>query len=772
MKENIDPVKINLIRYIGLIKVYKKSLPTDVKRDILYDVKLSKSNNGNFILTHRTGSYEIIPRNNILTINKISEEEVFVNVIAIVDLEIRSDRDNMTSIIDFNLRLSKIPKIPFSDSDKLFYSFRSALTKKIHVDRLRIQRQVSYWQKSPNIIELDEVIIGIDGLSGNIGALSVDLVRVNSQTWKLKKNQNIPKTGTFIFNDPTNNYGYNIFKFKKFRQVLNEPQIPSSPIGKIRSLLTNYNGDLEYRNDFKFSSDHEMTKNQEEILNRLLSDPLVIVDGAAGTGKTTTVVNAILELIKQDRRIIIIAHSHRVLEAIIDMLLTSNRKIEEDILRITTKNTRKKVVHKKFLSENIITLEKQILIENLHKAIEKEENEEIKEIQKNISEIIESDDAFSFLVTLSKKIVICTADSLLSQSYQFYKNSAETQPFHPPTAEFDLAIIEDSSDINFPTLIHSSQFSHRWAFIGDMFQSAPVVTKSENIPKYQDRILPKGEINITRVTDLVNEKKRSLHIIRSLGQIDHLLGTQAMNMLKDKNYFDLESQVLILKKWHRSTPELSGFIVNCFEILKGHIDFSNTAKKDLPVNLIEIIDSHSSKIAEEVNDGDLGGYTNTHEITLLINWLTKFLQKLNDNSTEEQEITIGIYSPFNVQIDLIIKGLVKEFPDFTENDRFIEDTGGNVKIHVNSLHNHKNREYDIMILSCTRSRIRGQLKDEKDMFTIISRAKQSIVFCFDLPRFKAIWGSIKNRMKRLQKRETGPWSHIFQYITDNPEIVI
>ncbi|MCE7733602.1 MAG: AAA family ATPase [Candidatus Heimdallarchaeota archaeon] len=772
MRNNTDLVKINLIKYIGLLKVHKKSLPNHINNVILFDVKIVKSGRGRFLLKHTTGSYELEPLNDILTINEIADEGFLDNIISITDLEIRSDHGKTTSVNEFNLRLSKIPKVPFSDSEKLFYSFRSALTRKIHVNKLRIQRQVPYQQNSPNNIELDEVIIGINTLSGNIGAHSVDLVKVDDQIWKLKKNQNIPKTGILTFIDPANNYEYDIFKYKKFRQVLNDPQIPSSPLGRIRSLLSDYNGVLEYADDFKFSSDHEMTKNQEEILNRLISDPLIIVDSVAGTGKTTTVVNAIIELIQQDKRILIIAHSHRVLEAIIEMLIAVNKKVEEDILRITTKNTRRKVIHKKFLAENIIALEKQIMVDNLNKALEIETNEKIREIQKNISEIIESDETFSSLITLSKKIVICTADSLLSQSYRFYKNSEEIQTFHPPTAEFDLAIIEDSSDINFPTLIHSCQFSHRWAFIGDMFQSAPVITKSQNVPKYQDRILPKGEKNIARVTDLINEKRRTLSINRSLGQIDHLLGTQALSMLKDKNYFDLENQVLNLTKWHRSTPELSKFIVNCFEILKGNIDFSNTAAKDIPVNLVEIIDSYSPKIAEEVNEGDLGGYTNTHEITLLINWLTEFLNKLNNNSGEQEEITIGIYSPFNIQIDHIIQGLVEEFPDFTENDRFIEDTSGNVKIHVNSLHNHKNREYDIMILSCTRSRIGGQLKDEKDMFTIFSRAKQSLVFCLDMPRFKASWGSIKNRLNRMQRRETGPWSYLFQYITDHPEIVM
>lgn len=244
MNETIDPVKLNLISYIGLIKVYKKSLLTEVKREMLYDVKLCKSDKGNFLLRHRTGPYMIIPSSDILTISEISKEEFFDNVIAIVDVEIRPDRDNITSVNDFNLRLSKIPKVPFSDIDKLFYSFRRALTKKIHVDRLRTQRQISYLQKSPNLIELDEIISGIDNISGSIGGLSVDLMKHEYQTWKLKKNQNIPKTGTFIFNDPTNNFEYNIFKFKKFRQVLNDPQIPSSPISRIRSLLNNYNVDL------------------------------------------------------------------------------------------------------------------------------------------------------------------------------------------------------------------------------------------------------------------------------------------------------------------------------------------------------------------------------------------------------------------------------------------------------------------------------------------------------------------------------------------------
>lgn len=766
-----DRVRINLISYIGLLKVYYKSKPDYVNIEHLYDVKLIKSRSDKYFLQHPSSTYKLISHNGLLKINQTTMEVHFDNIIGIVDLEIKTNIDDLTSIDDFNNILSKLPKIPFSGIDRIFYSFRSALTKKINTDRLRTRRQLTYSRISSNTIKLDEVIENAEHLSGTIGSISIDLKKAGDYTWELVRNQNIPVKGTITFTDPTNNYEYNIFKHLKFRRVLNDPQIPSSPLGRIRSFLTEYDRKLINKNEFKFRSDHQMTEQQGDVLNRLISDPLIIVDSVAGTGKTTTVVNAILELIRLNRRTIVIAHSHRVLEAIIEMLKSIDPTVKEDILRIATKNTKKKVMHKKFLVENIVELEKQIISNNLKEIIRAEEDEDIKIIQKNIFEIIQSIQVFSFLVALSKKIVICTADSLLSQSRLFYKESDEIITFHPPTAEFDLAIIEDSSDINFPTLIHSSQFSRRWAFIGDMFQSAPVVEKSMIIPKYKDRKAPRSDDDISRVTDLLQEKNRTLSVERGLNRVDHLLGTQALNLLKDEKYFDLEDHVLNLRKWHRNTSDIAKFIVDCFQLLKGQIDLSHRSSKNIPIDVIEVIDSHSSKLAEEINEGDLGGYTNTHEIILLIEWLENLLNKLSESQIQEDEITIGIYSPFNAQIELITKTFVEAIPNLTESDRFIEVNNKNITIHVNSLHNHKNREYDIMILMGTRSYIRAQLKDEKDMFTIISRAKQSLVFGFDVERYRNSWRQIKTQLNKMGKRVTGPWGHIFKYIDDHPHCV-
>ena len=677
-----------------------------------------------------------------------------------VDVSFSNNSSNLTTNDEFQKIIDRIPNAKNTYYQRLYHSFRSALTRKIKTDKDRISSDIPF-QKIDDTTLLLTYSTDKDELEAEFLSKKF-LLKKNVNTWKIDGYiEKLPSNGTITIYSGNSQEIYNLFKLENLRQVFNETTIPNSPIGRFKSIIENQQSYEKNNSSLKFSTKHKVDADQNQLLNSLLHDPLILVNSIAGTGKTTTVLNALLRLNQESRKVLVVTHNHRALEAIIENLLLLDSEIGSYMLRLCTRNTAKNVIHKQFLPENSIAHEKRMIKKDLEEEIETETNAQIKELQNKLIQIFNRSgdtDPLSLLLVQSKNLVFGTADSMLSQSYRFTNTQNSTLLPQPTDAEFDIVIIEDSSDINLPTIFHSVQFSQRWAIIGDEFQSNPVVSTSIGLPKYSEREVP-HQIDKIKEVDLQEKQKELKSILHYSHKISKLLGSQGLDYLKTNEYFPGIQSPLKLHSWYRVVPNMVEFMKKCFPVLTD-LQSSGKSPKNLPFSTFQILDSHQNAVTEEPYED--GGYTNYHEIDIMHKWIT---QKTRDISVQ---CVIGIYAPFSIQVNKIMEYLLNH--DFTiDHDGYFVGQNQLVRLHINTLHNHKNREYDMMVISGTRSFLPSQLRNKFDIFTLFSRAIQSLLIICDYERYNTSWESYSRYLHRSGKPNQLPWEYIFYYIRDNPE---
>lgn len=438
--------------------------------------------------------------------------------------------------------------------------------------------------------------------------------------------------------------------------------------------------DSEFVTEKKVFSD-ELNVSQNEALNQIISArDFAVLHGPPGTGKTTTLVQSIIETLKSESQVMVCAPSNAALDLLVEKL---------DLYQVSTV----RIGHPARVTEQILdrTIDAQVarhsdfkLMRDLRKQSEEyfamsgkwkrsfgaAEREQRKMLLTEARKLrTESQKLKNYIINnvlIKSQVVACT---LIGVNHKALKGM-----------EFDTVFIDEAGQALEPACWIPVLKSNRIIFAGDHLQLPPTV-KSQEAGR-------KG------LTETLFEKV----IARS-------------------------SCAVMLKEQYRMNEKIMQFSSDYFyhgelfanKEVKDHLLF----KSDCPV---EFVDTAGTGFFEGINTETRSTY-NQEEAQLLVKHLKLYLK----HSEEEHgccKIKVAVISPYKAQVE-VIEGLLKE-------DHYFSDKQKQVK--VNTIDSFQGQERDVVYLSLVRSNENneiGFLKDERRMNVAMTRAKKKLVIIGD-----------------------------------------
>ena len=213
--------------------------------------------------------------------------------------------------------------------------------------------------------------------------------------------------------------------------------------------------------------------------------------------------------------------------------------------------------------------------------------------------------------------------------------------------------------------------------------------------------------------------------------------------------------VTLLKIQYRMNDEIMRFSSNWF--YKGQVESAPQIKYrgildyDHPITWIDTSDKEPSDTIEESDDlnfkeqfvGESFGRINKAEAELTLLTLAEYFTKIGKQRVLNESIDVGIISPYRAQVQYL-KRLIKKYEFFKPYRRFIS---------VNTVDGFQGQERDVILISLVRSNDEGQigfLKDLRRMNVAMTRARMKLIILGNKdtmikhPFYKQLWEYIEN----------------------------
>jgi len=198
------------------------------------------------------------------------------------------------------------------------------------------------------------------------------------------------------------------------------------------------------------------TSLQRKFIQIALGTPdFAFLEGPPGSGKTTTIVELILQLIKRKKRILLSASTHVAIDNVLTILKEKNKM--KNILPI-------RIGDVKNISPDIEPFQ----IDNMLPKDEKSEKK------------------FQNLILDASNLVCGTTVGILK--HPLFKKTREMRGQRKIFPIFDYLIIDESSKTTFQEFIIPALFAKRWVLVGDIQQLSPY-TEKNYLQKYFEGIL-------------------------------------------------------------------------------------------------------------------------------------------------------------------------------------------------------------------------------------------------------------------------------------------
>lgn len=427
----------------------------------------------------------------------------------------------------------------------------------------------------------------------------------------------------------------------------------------------------------------ELNDSQNEALNRVLqANDLAIVHGPPGTGKTTTLVQSILEVLKAESQILVCAPSN----AAVDLLVEKLSEKDVDVLRIG---------HPARVTERILntTLDARIARHESFKDLKfiRRQEEDYRKLarkykrnfgpaerqQRNLlfaeaKKLREEGDHLAFYISndiLTKAQVI--ASTLVGANNQVLRG-----------LKFKTVFIDEAAQALEPASWIPILKAERVIFAGDHHQLPPTIKSYEAAKQGLEITLFEKAIEHNSADVMLREQYRMNFVIMDFSS----------------RYF-YHNQLIANEKvanW-KMFPE------------------------DLP---LEFIDTAGCGFFEQVDTETLSSF-NPEESQLVIKHLSLYLADLEYNNSLDPVQDLGIISPYKAQTTLLQETI---FSDSRFTDSIKE------KMSINTVDSFQGQERDIIYISLVRSNENGEigfLSDIRRMNVAMTRARKKLVIFGD-----------------------------------------
>lgn len=438
--------------------------------------------------------------------------------------------------------------------------------------------------------------------------------------------------------------------------------------------------------DFKVNSSYysspKLNISQQEAVNKILSaNQLAIVHGPPGTGKTTTLVQAIKALSKQDnQKILVVAPSNTAVDLLTEKLseeglnvirVGNPARVSEKLVHATLDY--KMAEHPEMKSIKVLKKQANEYKNMAHKykrsfgKAERDQRKALFDEAHKIGREIENSEQY-IMDNLFNNAQIITA-TLVGSNHYTVKN-----------LKYNTVVIDEAGQALEPACWIPILKAEKVIFAGDHFQLSPTIKSKE---------AAKSGLSTTLL-----EKSVILH----------------------------PESVVLLNEQYRMNTQIMGYSSKVFyedrlmanSSVANHLLFPN----DEPLMFIDTAGCGF----EEKADGT--STTNPEEATFMLNHLTEFIESLGNQNFENKFPSIAVISPYKQQVQLL-KELMQSNPLLMAHDD---------KISVNTIDSFQGQERDIVYISLTRSNTEGAigfLSDTRRMNVAMTRARKKLVVVGD-----------------------------------------
>ena len=438
--------------------------------------------------------------------------------------------------------------------------------------------------------------------------------------------------------------------------------------------------------DFKVNSSYysspKLNISQQEAVNKILSaNQLAIVHGPPGTGKTTTLVQAIKALSKQDnQKILVVAPSNTAVDLLTEKLseeglnvirVGNPARVSEKLVHATLDY--KMAEHPEMKSIKVLKKQANEYKNMAHKykrsfgKAERDQRKALFDEAHKIGREIENSEQY-IMDNLFNNAQIITA-TLVGSNHYTVKN-----------LKYNTVVIDEAGQALEPACWIPILKAEKVIFAGDHFQLSPTIKSNE---------AAKSGLSTTLL-----EKSVNLH----------------------------PESVVLLNEQYRMNTQIMGYSSKVFyedrlmanSSVANHLLFPN----DEPLMFIDTAGCGF----EEKADGT--STTNPEEATFMLNHLTEFIESLGNQNFENKFPSIAVISPYKQQVQLL-KELMQSNPLLMAHDD---------KISVNTIDSFQGQERDIVYISLTRSNTEGAigfLSDTRRMNVAMTRARKKLVVVGD-----------------------------------------
>ena len=463
---------------------------------------------------------------------------------------------------------------------------------------------------------------------------------------------------------------------KALKQILIEKDTPAA---LLRDILYN-DKKANFQSKTFFPKNQNLNTSQIQAIENILGDNIItVLHGPPGTGKTTTLVEAIYQKSKIEGKILVCAPSNNA----VDLLVEKLAEIQVPVLRIGhLSRINEEVIHqtieykieqsKEF--QDIKKLRKQAdeyrrMANKYKRNFGKEEREQRQLLLKEAKDCVaHSRNIEDYLVSklLDQARVICT--TLVGSVNNYLKDFI-----------FDSCFIDEASQALEPATWIPILKSKKIILAGDPFQLPPTVKSPEA-----------EKMGLTKtLLDITFEKNINIHLLDT----QYRMNEQIMEFSNNQFYQGKLKAGTNVKTHYYQTQE------------------------NVPPVLF--IDTAGCGFDEVQNEKTRSIY-NPDEAQLLFSHLDKILSELTYN---HHDISIGIIAPYKQQAIFL-----KEFD--AENKNFAQ----NFDVATHTIDSFQGQEKDIIYISLTRSNPDaeiGFLKDYRRMNVAMTRARKQLIILGD-----------------------------------------
>ena len=489
----------------------------------------------------------------------------------------------------------------------------------------------------------------------------------------------VPDDGHLIDVQGAENVGIQLFfdeaSYKTMFEALDRVMKAKGRLGYLRDLF--YTRQKAETFSFAPMRFPYLNATQEEAVNKVLrAKDVAVVHGPPGTGKTTTLVEAIYETLRRESQVLVCAQSNMAVDWISEKLV--DRGV--NVLRIGNPTR----VNDKMLS---FTYERRFeahpdyeLLWSIRKAIR-----ELRAHRKR------GDDKFH-------------------QKLERLKERATELEIRINAQLFGEARVIAS------TLVGSSSRLLEGQKFGTLFidEAAQALEAACWIPIRR----------VSRVI-LAGDHCQLPPTVKSIAALKGGLGKTLMERIVENK----PETVTLLKMQYRMNEEIMRFSSDWFygnQVESApEVKYRSILDLDIPMSWIDTSSwSESSTLFKEQFVGESFGRINKAEAELTLLVLEKYFQKIGKERILDERLDVGIISPYRAQVQYLRRQLKKK--EFFKPYRSL--------ISVNTVDGFQGQERDIILISLVRANDEGQigfLRDLRRMNVAITRARMKLIILGD-----------------------------------------